>query len=192
MEQAATNILEELKVRVAEFKSEDKLLEAQRISERTNFDVEMMRETGFCSGIENYSRHLTGSLPGEPPCTLIDYFPEEFLIIVDESHITLPQVRGMYAGDRSRKQTLVNFGFRLPSALDNRPLNFSEFESKIDQIMFVSATPSKYEEEHEMLLDEIPAGRMGKPEEVADLVLKLVEAPDYLTGQVIKMDGGWI
>ncbi len=169
MEPAATNILEELKVRVEEFKSEDKLLEAQRISERTNFDVEMMRETGFCSGIENYSRHLTGSLPGEPPCTLIDYFPEEFLIIVDESHITLPQVRGMYAGDRSRKTTLVNFGFRLPSALDNRPLNFSEFESKIDQIMFVSATPSKYEEEHEMLRTEQiirPTGLLDPPIEV--------------------------
>ena len=161
--------IDTLKVRVAEFKSEDKLLEAQRISERTNFDVEMMRETGFCSGIENYSRHLTGSLPGEPPCTLIDYFPEEFLIIVDESHITLPQVRGMYAGDRSRKQTLVNFGFRLPSALDNRPLNFSEFESKIDQIMFVSATPSKYEEEHEMLRTEQiirPTGLLDPPIEV--------------------------
>lgn len=111
----------------------------------------MMRETGFCSGIENYSRHLTGSAPGEPPCTLIDYFPEDFLIIVDESHITLPQVRGMYAGDRSRKSTLVEFGFRLPSALDNRPLNFSEFESKIDQMMFVSATPNVYERDHELL-----------------------------------------
>ena len=124
-------LVEELKERVAYFKSEDKLLEAQRISERTNFDVEMMRETGFCSGIENYSRHLTGLAPGEPPCTLIDYFPEDFLIIVDESHITLPQVRGMYAGDRSRKMTLVDYGFRLPSALDNRPLNFQEFEGKI-------------------------------------------------------------
>ena len=113
--------------------------------------MEMMRETGFCSGIENYSRHLTGSLPGEPPCTLIDYFPDDFLIIVDESHITLPQVRGMFAGDRSRKTTLVNYGFRLPSALDNRPLNFEEFESKIDQMMFVSATPSVYEANHEML-----------------------------------------
>ena len=140
-----------MKERVAFFKSEDKLLEAQRIAERTNFDVEMMRETGFCSGIENYSRHLTGSAPGEPPCTLIDYFPEDFLIIVDESHITLPQVRGMYAGDRSRKSTLVEFGFRLPSALDNRPLNFSEFESKIDQMMFVSATPNVYERDHELL-----------------------------------------
>ena len=144
----------ELKERVAYFKSEDKLLEAQRISERTNFDVEMMRETGFCSGIENYSRHLTGTLPGEPPCTLIDYFPQDFLIIVDESHITLPQVRGMYSGDRSRKTTLVEYGFRLPSALDNRPLNFTEFEGKINQMLFVSATPSVYEEEHELLRTE--------------------------------------
>ena len=151
MMEATENILAELKEQVAFFKSEDKLLEAQRISERTNFDVEMMRETGFCSGIENYSRHLTGGLPGEPPCTLIDYFPEDFLIIVDESHITLPQVRGMYAGDRSRKSTLVDYGFRLPSALDNRPLNFSEFEDKINQMMFVSATPSVYEREHELM-----------------------------------------
>ncbi len=151
MERAAQTILDELKEQVAYFKSEDKLLEAQRISERTNFDVEMMKETGFCSGIENYSRHLVGSKPGEPPCTLIDYFPEDFLIMVDESHITLPQVRGMFAGDRSRKSTLVNFGFRLPSALDNRPLNFEEFESKINQMMFVSATPSVYEAEHELL-----------------------------------------
>ena len=154
MLEATEHILEELKERVAYFKSEDKLLEAQRISERTNFDVEMMRETGFCSGIENYSRHLTGLAPGEPPCTLIDYLPEDFLIIVDESHITLPQVRGMYAGDRSRKSTLVNYGFRLPSALDNRPLNFEEFESKINQMMFVSATPSDYERDHELLRAE--------------------------------------
>lgn len=151
MERAAQTILAELKEQVAYFKSEDKLIEAQRISERTNFDVEMMKETGFCSGIENYSRHLTGSQEGEPPCTLIDYFADDFLIIVDESHITLPQVRGMFAGDRSRKTTLVNFGFRLPSALDNRPLNFQEFESKINQMMFVSATPSVYEAEHELL-----------------------------------------
>lgn len=151
MERAAQTILAELKEQVEYFKSEDKLLEAQRISERTNFDVEMMKETGFCSGIENYSRHLTGGKPGEPPYTLIDYFPDDFLIIVDESHITLPQVRGMYAGDRSRKTTLVNFGFRLPSALDNRPLNFEEFESKINQMMFVSATPSVYESQHELL-----------------------------------------
>ena len=148
---ATENILEEMKEQVAYFKSEDKLLEAQRIAERTNFDVEMMRETGFCSGIENYSRHLTFGNPGEPPWTLVDYFPDDFLIIIDESHITLPQVRGMYAGDRSRKQTLVNFGFRLPSALDNRPLNFGEFESKIDQMLFVSATPNVYEKEHELM-----------------------------------------
>ena len=154
MLQATENILEELKERVAYFKSEDKLLEAQRISERTNFDVKMMRETGFCSGIENYSRHLTFGKPGEPPWTLIDYFPDDFLIIIDESHITLPQVRGMYAGDRSRKQTLVDYGFRLPSALDNRPLNFGEFESKIDQMLFVSATPGPYEAEHELMRTE--------------------------------------
>lgn len=151
MMRATEDILEELKGQIAYFKSEDKLLEAQRISERTNFDVEMMRETGFCSGIENYSRHLTGGAAGEPPWTLIDYFPDDFLIIVDESHITLPQVRGMYAGDRSRKLTLVDFGFRLPSALDNRPLNFGEFEGKIDQMMFVSATPNVYEAEHELM-----------------------------------------
>ena len=151
MMQATENILAELKEQVAYFKSEDKLLEAQRISERTNFDVEMMRETGFCSGIENYSRHLTGMAPGEPPCTLLDYFPEDFLIIVDESHITLPQVRGMFFGDRSRKKTLVDYGFRLPSALDNRPLSFEEFESHISQMMFVSATPSVYEADHELM-----------------------------------------
>ncbi len=151
----ATDAIEaELKERVAYFKSEDKLLEAQRISERTHFDVEMMRETGFCSGIENYSRHLTGLPEGAPPHTLIDYFPDEFLLLVDESHITIPQVRGMFAGDRSRKNTLVDFGFRLPSALDNRPLNFEEFESKLDQVLFVSATPSVYEEDHEMLRAE--------------------------------------
>lgn len=148
MEIAANNILEEMKEQVAYFKSEDKLLEAQRIAERTNFDVEMMRETGFCSGIENYSRHLIGSKPGEPPCTLMDYFPDEFLVIVDESHITLPQVRGMYAGDQSRKKTLVEYGFRLPSAFDNRPLKFEEFESKVGQTIFVSATPGPYEREH--------------------------------------------
>lgn len=150
MEKAIVGIEEELKERVEYFKSEDKLLEAQRISERTNFDIEMMRETGFCSGIENYSRHLAGLAPGQTPHTLLDYFPDDFLMIVDESHITIPQVRGMYAGDQSRKSTLVDYGFRLPSAKDNRPLNFEEFESKIDQMMFVSATPNVYEEEHEL------------------------------------------
>jgi excinuclease ABC subunit B len=147
--EACLNIEKELDERVKYFKGEDKLIEAQRIAERTNFDIEMMRETGFCSGIENYTRHLNFAKPGEPPMTLIDFFPDDFLIIVDESHITLPQVRGMYAGDRSRKTTLVDYGFRLPSALDNRPLNFQEFESKIDKILYVSATPSDYEKEHE-------------------------------------------
>jgi excinuclease ABC subunit B len=151
---ACDNIEAELKERVQYFKSEDKLIEAQRIAERTNFDIEMLRETGFCSGIENYSRHLNASLPGEPPMTLLDFFPDDFLIIVDESHMTIPQIRGMYAGDRSRKQTLVDYGFRLPSALDNRPLNFEEFESHIDQMMFVSATPSVYEAEHELMRTE--------------------------------------
>ncbi|GAA4654093.1 excinuclease ABC subunit UvrB [Anaerocolumna aminovalerica] len=154
LEEAIKTIQAELEERVKYFKSEDKLLEAQRISERTNFDIEMLRETGFCSGIENYSRHLSGLEPGSTPHTLIDYFPDDFLIIVDESHITVPQVRGMYAGDQSRKSTLVEFGFRLPSAKDNRPLNFDEFESKINQMLFVSATPSVYEEEHELLRTE--------------------------------------
>ena len=152
--EAAKNIEAELEERVRYFKSEDKLIEAQRIAERTNFDIEMMKETGFCSGIENYSRHLAGLEPGATPHTLMDYFPDEFLIIIDESHMTVPQVRGMYAGDQSRKTTLVDYGFRLPSAKDNRPLNFSEFESKIDQMMFVSATPGPYEADHEMLRAE--------------------------------------
>ncbi|MBO5260023.1 MAG: excinuclease ABC subunit UvrB [Agathobacter sp.] len=144
----------EMQERVKFFKGEDKLLEAQRIAERTNFDIEMLKETGFCSGIENYSRHLAGREPGAMPETLIDYFPDDFLIIVDESHISIPQIRGMYAGDRSRKTTLVDYGFRLPSALDNRPLNFEEFESKIDQMLFVSATPNEYEKDHELLRTE--------------------------------------
>ena len=154
MNAACTAIEEELKERVKFFKGEDKLLEAQRISERTNFDIEMLRETGFCSGIENYSRHLVGSAPGAPPHTLMDYFKDDFLIIVDESHITIPQIGGMFAGDRSRKNTLVDYGFRLPSALDNRPLSFEEFESRIDQMLFVSATPNTYEEQHELLRTE--------------------------------------
>ena len=152
--QAAVEIEKEMEECVKYFKGEDKLLEAQRIAERTNFDIEMLKETGFCSGIENYSRYLSGLEPGEPPNALMDYFPEEFLIIVDESHITIPQVRGMYAGDQSRKSTLVDYGFRLPSAKDNRPLNFEEFESKIDQMLFVSATPNVYEKEHELLRAE--------------------------------------
>ncbi|MFT3983198.1 MAG: excinuclease ABC subunit UvrB [Lachnospiraceae bacterium] len=151
IEKAAQTIETELEERVKFFKSEGKLLEAQRISERTNFDIEMLRETGFCSGIENYSRHMYQGEPGGTPYTLMNYFPDDFLIIVDESHMTIPQVRGMYAGDQARKTTLVDFGFRLPSAKDNRPLNFTEFEGKIDQMMFVSATPSEYERMHELL-----------------------------------------
>ena len=152
--QACRKIEDELEGRVKFFKGEDKLLEAQRISERTNFDIEMLRETGFCSGIENYSRHLNGMQEGEPPFTLLDYFKDDFLIIIDESHMTIPQIGAMYSGDRSRKTTLVDYGFRLPSALDNRPLCFEEFEQHIDQMLFVSATPSRYEQEHELLRTE--------------------------------------
>ncbi len=151
---ACKDIETELEERIRYFKSEDKLLEAQRISERTNFDIEMLRETGFCSGIENYSRHLNGMPGGATPLTLMDYFKNDYLIIIDESHMTVPQIRGMFAGDRSRKNTLVDYGFRLPSALDNRPLNFDEFEDHIDQLLFVSATPSVYEKEHELLRAE--------------------------------------
>lgn len=151
---AVKAIEEELEERVKEFKRQDKLLEAQRIAERTNFDIEMMKETGFCSGIENYSRHLAGLAPGQAPYTLIDYFPDDFVIMIDESHKTIPQIGGMHSGDQSRKSTLVDYGFRLPSAKDNRPLNFEEFESKINQVLFVSATPGVYEEEHELLRAE--------------------------------------
>jgi len=151
---ATKAIEEELEERVKYFKSEDRLLEAQRIAERTNYDIEMLRETGFCSGIENYSRHMEGRPAGSPPQTLMDYFPDEYLIIIDESHMTLPQIRAMYNGDQSRKSTLVDYGFRLPSAKDNRPLKFEEFEEKIDQILFVSATPGPYEAEHELLRAE--------------------------------------
>ncbi len=163
---AVSTIEEELNEQVKFFKSEDKLIEAQRISERTRFDIEMLLETGFCSGIENYSRHLTGGKPGDPPYTLMDYFPDEFLIIVDESHMTIPQLGAMYNGDQARKKSLVDYGFRLPSAKDNRPLNFTEFEGKIDQMMFVSATPGSYEEEHELLRTEQiirPTGLLDPP-----------------------------
>ncbi len=185
MEAAIENIKQELKERVAYFKSEDKLIEAQRIEERTNFDIEMMRETGFCSGIENYSRHLSGLEPGTPPYTLIDYFPDDFLVIVDESHITIPQVRGMYAGDQSRKSTLVDYGFRLPSAKDNRPLAFPEFESKISQMMFVSATPSVYEEEHELMRVE----QIIRPTGLLDPQITVVPVEgqiDHLVSEVNK------
>ena len=154
MERAISSIEEELDIRLKQLMADDKILEAQRLAQRTNFDIEMMRETGFCSGIENYSRHLSGREAGSTPHTLIDYFPEDFLIIVDESHMTLPQVRAMYHGDQSRKTTLVDYGFRLPSAKDNRPLNFEEFQDKIHQMLFVSATPGPYEAEHEQLKAE--------------------------------------
>ncbi|MEG0962395.1 MAG: excinuclease ABC subunit UvrB [Lachnospiraceae bacterium] len=183
--QAAGEIEQELEERVKYFKGEDKLLEAQRIAERTNFDIEMLKETGFCTGIENYSRHLSGLEPGAPPHTLMDYFSEEFLIIVDESHITIPQVRGMYAGDQSRKSTLVDYGFRLPSAKDNRPLNFGEFESKIDQMMFVSATPNVYEREHELLRAEQiirPTGLLDPRVEVRPVMGQI----DDLLGEINK------
>lgn len=169
LDKALVRIEEELKEQVDYFKSMDKLIEAQRISERTSFDIEMLRETGFCSGIENYSGPLSGRMAGDTPSTLIDFFGDDFLLIIDESHMTVPQVGAMYQGDRSRKQSLVDYGFRLPSALDNRPLNFSEFESKLDQVMFVSATPAKYEEEHEMLrVEQIirPTGLLDPPVEV--------------------------
>ena len=185
IQKAAVAIEEELKERVEYFKSEDKLLEAQRISERTNFDIEMMKETGFCSGIENYSRHLSGLKPGQPPYTLLDYFGDDFLLIIDESHITVPQVGGMYAGDQSRKQTLVDYGFRLPSAKDNRPLSFEEFESKLDQVMFVSATPGQYEYDHELLRAEQiirPTGLLDPKVEVRPIERQI----DDLIGEVNK------
>lgn len=185
IKEGCVRIEEELTERIKYFKQEDKLIEAQRISERTNFDIEMLRETGFCSGIENYSRHLNGMAEGETPHTLIDYFGDDFLIIVDESHITIPQVRGMYAGDRSRKTTLVDFGFRLPSALDNRPLNFSEFEQHIDQMLFVSATPNVYEKEHELLRTEQiirPTGLLDPRVEVRPVEGQI----DDLIGEVRK------
>ena len=185
MEKAIRNIEIELEEQVKYFKAEGKLLEAQRIAERTNFDIEMMRETGFCSGIENYSRHLAGLAPGQPPNTLMDYFPDDFIIMIDESHKTVPQIGGMYHGDQSRKRTLVEYGFRLPSALDNRPLSFDEFESKIDQVMFVSATPGKYEEEHELLRAEQvirPTGLLDPEVEVRPVEGQI----DDLIGEVNK------
>ena len=185
MEKAIKNIEIELEEQVKYFKEEGKLLEAQRIAERTNFDIEMMRETGFCSGIENYSRHLAGLAPGQPPNTLMDYFPDDFIIMIDESHKTVPQIGGMYHGDQSRKRTLVEYGFRLPSALDNRPLSFKEFENKIDQVMFVSATPGKYEEEHELLRAEQvirPTGLLDPEVEVRPVEGQI----DDLIGEVNK------
>jgi len=185
MNQAIQVIEAELEERVRYFKSEDKLIEAQRIAERTNFDIEMMRETGFCSGIENYSRHLTGLAAGQPPHTLIDYFPDDFLIMIDESHMTIPQIGAMYSGDQSRKSSLVDYGFRLPSAKDNRPLNFEEFESKVNQMLFVSATPGRYEEQNELLRAEQiirPTGLLDPQVEVRPIEGQI----DDLIGEVNK------
>ncbi|MBS5325089.1 MAG: excinuclease ABC subunit UvrB, partial [Lachnospiraceae bacterium] len=182
---AVKDIETELDERVKEFKRQDKLLEAQRIAERTNFDIEMLKETGFCSGIENYSRHLAGLAPGQPPYTLIDYFPDDFIMMIDESHKTVPQIGGMYNGDQSRKSTLVDYGFRLPSAKDNRPLNFEEFESKINQVLFVSATPGVYEEEHELLRAEQvirPTGLLDPEVEVRPVEGQI----DDLLGEINK------
>ena len=182
---AVKDIEVELDERVKEFKRQDKLLEAQRIAERTNFDIEMLKETGFCSGIENYSRHLAGLEPGQPPYTLIDYFPDDFIMMIDESHKTVPQIGGMYNGDQSRKSTLVDYGFRLPSAKDNRPLNFEEFESKINQVLFVSATPGVYEEEHELLRAEQvirPTGLLDPEVEVRPVEGQI----DDLLGEINK------
>ncbi len=170
MERAIVTIEEELEERIKYFKSQNKLIEAQRIEERTNFDIEMMKETGFCQGIENYSRHMSGRAPGSPPYTLFDYFPKDFLLLIDESHATIPQVRAMYNGDKSRKDSLVNYGFRLPSAYDNRPLKFPEFEQRINQAIFVSATPAEYEKEHskENVVEQIirPTGLLDPKIEV--------------------------
>ena len=185
VQEAIRGIEKELEEQVKRFRSEDKLLEAQRISERTNYDVEMLRETGFCSGIENYSRHMDGRAPGTPPQTLLDYFPDEFLIIIDESHMTLPQLRAMYNGDQSRKTTLVDYGFRLPSAKDNRPLRFEEFEEKIDQILFVSATPGPYEEQHELLRTEQIIRPTGLLDPAVD-VRPVAGQVDDLVGEINK------
>ena len=185
MEKAIKAIEEELEEQVKYFKGEGKLLEAQRIAERTNFDIEMLRETGFCSGIENYSRHISGLQPGQPPKTLMSYFPDDFIMMIDESHMTIPQIGGMFHGDQSRKTTLVDYGFRLPSAKDNRPLCFEEFEQKIDQVLFVSATPGKYEEEHELLRAEQvirPTGLLDPPVEVRPVEGQI----DDLIGEVNK------
>jgi len=182
-ERAIDNIKEELKVRIDFFRTNNQLLEAQRIEERTLFDLEMMIEMGYCHGIENYSRHLTGRAPGEPPPTLLDYFPKDFLVIIDESHITVPQLNGMYNGDRSRKETLVRYGFRLPSALDNRPLKFEEFNARVKQAIYVSATPGPYElERSEMLAEQIirPTGLVD-PE---ILVLPATNQVDDLLGHI--------
>ncbi len=192
MERAIGTIQEELKERIAYFKENNKLIEAQRIEERTNFDIEMLRETGFCQGIENYSRHISGREAGSAPFTLMDYFPEDFLLLVDESHATIPQVRGMYNGDRARKQSLVDYGFRLPSALDNRPLKFDEFENKIHQVVFVSATPADYEKEHskENIVEQIirPTGLLDPEIEVRPVENQIDDLIEQIRQRIEKQE----
>lgn len=192
MERAIGTIQEELKERIEYFKANNKLIEAQRIEERTNFDIEMLRETGFCQGIENYSRHISGREPGSAPFTLMDYFPDDFLLLVDESHATIPQVRGMYNGDRARKQSLVDYGFRLPSALDNRPLKFEEFEHKIHQVVFVSATPADYEKEHskEHIVEQIirPTGLLDPEIEVRPVENQIDDLIEQIRQRIEKQE----
>lgn len=190
MQRAIKTIEEELEERVKFFKDNNKLIEAQRIEERTNFDIEMMKETGFCQGIENYSRHISGREPGSPPFTLFDYFPKDFLVLIDESHATIPQVRAMYNGDRARKESLVNYGFRLPSAFDNRPLKFDEFEQRLNQVVFVSATPADYEKEHskENIVEQIirPTGLLDPEIEVKPVTNQIDDLIEQIRQRVEK------
>lgn len=192
MERAIGTIEEELEERIKYFKSEGKLIEAQRIEERTNFDIEMMKETGFCQGIENYSRHISGRQPGSPPFTLFDYFPDDFLLLIDESHATIPQVRAMYNGDKARKDSLVNYGFRLPSAYDNRPLTFKEFEERINQVVFVSATPADYEKEHskENVVEQIirPTGLLDPKIEVKPIENQIDDLIEQIRERIEKKE----
>ena len=190
MQRALDSIEKEKEERVKYFKENNKLIEAQRIEERTNFDIEMMKETGFCQGIENYSRHISGRAPGSPPFTLFDYFPKDFLLLIDESHATIPQVRAMYNGDRARKESLVKYGFRLPSAFDNRPLTFKEFEERINQVVFVSATPAEYEKEHskENVVEQIirPTGLLDPQIEVKPVTNQIDDLIEQIKERTAK------
>ena len=192
MDRAIVTIEQEMEERVKFFKSQNKLIEAQRIEERTNFDIEMMKETGFCSGIENYSRHISGRPAGSPPYTLFDYFPDDFLLLIDESHATIPQVKAMYNGDRARKESLVNYGFRLPSAFDNRPLTFKEFEERINQVIFVSATPAEYEKEHSKnnVVEQIirPTGLLDPKIEVKPVTNQIDDLLEQIRIRVAKKE----
>lgn len=192
MDRAIVTIEQEMEERVKFFKSQNKLIEAQRIEERTNFDIEMMKETGFCSGIENYSRHISGRPAGSPPYTLFDYFPDDFLLLIDESHATIPQVKAMYNGDRARKESLVNYGFRLPSAFDNRPLTFKEFEERINQVIFVSATPADYEKEHskDNVVEQIirPTGLLDPKIEVKPVTNQIDDLLEQIRIRVAKKE----